>query len=678
MVNAMSVIDEIKQRLDIVDVVSSYTQIKKSGNSYKGLCPFHSEKTPSFVVFPDSQSWRCFGQCGEGGDVFSFYMRAEALDFKDALRDLAKKAGVTLQQQAPEQAQQVETRDRLYGILAAMQAGYHKVLPNSPAADYAAQRGLTAETLAAFKIGYAPDEWTRALDYLRRLGYSEEEIIASGMVVHKAENNRVYDRFRNRFMIPIRDSRGRPIGFGARTLSAGDDGAKYINSPQTPLFDKSHVLFGIDQARRAIRETETAVLVEGYLDVMQAHQAGYHNVVAPMGTALTGEQIDQLAKLAKRIILALDADAAGMKATLRGLEVARKTRSEGDTFVMDARGYMQQAGRLDIDIRVLHLPEGKDPDDFIRANPDAWPKEVEAALPLGEYLIQQAVANLPKNASVKDRQNVASELLPLLSATENNVVRHENIQLLGARLQLDPRELVTWAESRTRRKTYAPQRERESERGQRHPPPLPPPPPPSPTQNASHERVLERYCLSVIIQQPERYFEANRLLREVLEDNEPPFAEGLSAEDFTYSDFRQLFTLLQVAKQQDELEPLDYLRANISPELHDTLDEIIQEPLEAYLQRAGRLSATELQSYLREKSKHPHKSAIQDEFPIRLLTLRYERLGQRAAEITSIIQEAQQDTDQVQDWNMQFSYINRKMNSLKRAIHRLQNLSTAQ
>ncbi|MFP4321973.1 MAG: DNA primase [Anaerolineales bacterium] len=673
----MSVVDEIKGRLDIVDIVSGYTQIKKSGHSYKGLCPFHSERTPSFVVFPGTQTWRCFGQCGVGGDVFGFYMRAEGLEFKEALRDLAQRAGVELKSQNQQASEDTQIRERLYHILELMQNAYFKTLPGSPAEAYARQRGLNNETIEAFKLGYAPPEWSRALDYLRKHGFSMDEIRASGMLSESSKTGKIYDRFRNRFMIPIRDGRGRPIAFGARLLEDDPNAPKYLNSPQTELFDKSQTLFGYDLARRAIRETETAIFVEGYLDVMQAHQAGYQNVIAPMGTSLTAAQLETVARYARRIILALDADTAGLKATQRGLEVAREALGDSDTYVMDARGYFQQAGHLKIDIRVLHLPEGKDPDDFIRARPDEWPAQVEAARPLSEFLIENAVADLPDHPSVAERQHIAQKLLPLLSATEDSLLRHDNIQMLSAKLRLDPREVITWAESLTRREGYAaqPQKRRPSKARAQAPKPAPPP---ADVPLVSRARILERYCLSVMIQRPERFFEANRLLREVLNDTKPPFAEGLSSEDFSYTDFQRVFELLQVARAQFEMEPIDYLREYIEPDLQDTLHEILIEPLDAYTQRAGRLPATELESFLRERDQQGYTRTI-DEFPIRLLMLRHERLGKQAAEITFIIGEAQeeQQPEQEEAWRLAFSEINRKMNTLKRAIHNLQNLSAA-
>ena len=357
----MSVADEIKSKLDIVQYIQRYVPLKKAGRTWKACCPFHSEKTPSFVVNENNQSWRCFGACAEGGDIFNFAMKYNGWTFPEALDELGKLAGVEVRQQTPEQRQHYEELDRLRGLLKSTADYFHDQLfdPNNPAAiatlNYARQkRGLSDDTLRRFQIGFAPPGWQNAVDMLTGLGYSEADLLATGIASRNEESGRVYDRFRNRLMIPIRDERGRVVGFGARAL-APDDNPKYLNSPQSALFDKSHLLYGLDMAKQTIRDGSTAVIVEGYLDAIQAHQAGYTNVVAQMGTALTEAQLKLIApRLADHIILSLDSDAAGQSATRRSLEVARQTL-EAD-----------YAGRLSVDIRVLVVPGAKDPDDLIR------------------------------------------------------------------------------------------------------------------------------------------------------------------------------------------------------------------------------------------------------------------------------------------------------------------------
>ena len=304
----MSVTEQIKARLDIVQYVSQYVpQLKKAGRYYKACCPFHSEKTPSFVVNPDTQSWRCFGACAEGGDIFSFAMKQNNWSFTEALHELGRQAGVQVTKQTPEQQQQAEQVERLRAMLQTAADFYHQHLLSreDEAAESAyaytrEKRGFTDETIERYQIGYAPAGWQNMMNALTQLGYDNEDILAAGLASQN-DRGRVYDRFRNRLMIPIRDDRGRIVGFGARALDP-DDNPKYLNSPQSEVFDKSHLLFGLDVAKDAIRQSETAVIVEGYMDVIQAHQAGYYNVVAQMGTAMTESQLKLMQHAKDRMI----------------------------------------------------------------------------------------------------------------------------------------------------------------------------------------------------------------------------------------------------------------------------------------------------------------------------------------------------------------------------------------
>ncbi|MGH2538607.1 MAG: DNA primase, partial [Candidatus Promineifilaceae bacterium] len=394
----MSVTDEIKARLDIVELVSEYLPLRKSGSSYSGFCPFHpNSRTPAFVVFPDSQSWRCFGACAEGGDVFSFVMKKEAWDFKEALARLAERAGVALSEPRPEQKEQAAAEARLADLLAAAADYYHQLFLHAPQAAgaraYVEGRGLSAETVTTFQLGYALDSWDAGRNHLNAQGYDDEALTAAGLLTVNEEKESRYDRFRGRLMIPIRDAGGRTVGFGARALDA-EAVPKYLNSPQTAAFDKGKTLFGLDLARRAIREARQAVVVEGYLDVMQAWQAGYRNVVAQMGTALTEAQLRLLKRYTRRFVIALDGDAAGAQATLRSLEVARGALAGEDEAGFDAHGLVRHESRLEADIRVVTLPAGTDPDELIRDDPAAWPGLVEAARPIVAHVIEVVTAGL--------------------------------------------------------------------------------------------------------------------------------------------------------------------------------------------------------------------------------------------------------------------------------------------
>lgn len=598
----MSVVDEIKARLDIVDVVSGYVHLQKAGRNFKALCPFHHEKTPSFVVFPETQTWRCFGACGEGGDLFSFVMKAEGWEFGEALRNLAKRAGVELTPLTAAQQQQANEYERLQGMIEEAARFFHQQLLEAPAAEsvraYVAGRGLHSQTIAAFQLGYAPDDWHQALQHLQMLGYAQDEIVEAGLAIRNEQGN-VYDRFRHRLMIPIRDARGRTVGFGARALDR-DAVPKYLNSPQSPLFDKGRLLYGLDMARRAIRETETAVIVEGYMDVMQAHQAGFANVVAQMGTALTEDQLRQLSRYARRLILALDPDVAGTSATMRGLNVAREVLQSDRAVTFDPRGVMRYTGLLELDIRVITLPEGHDPDDLIRQNPQAWQTLLERAVPVAEYVIQQGTAHLTPQSSYQEREQAARALLPLLTATESDIERSGNIQALARRVRIDERTLLQWTQRRRAERTRAVPTVREQRRLAERPALAV-----RAGVSGKQPALREGFCLRLLIQQPERLYAANRLLRE-LQSGDPLLSEVLAplkAEDFTRPDYQAIFRVLSQALYQHDAEPVDYFYAHLSPELRAAVDELLVTPEEELEQALPRPLRAELRSIRREQAR---------------------------------------------------------------------------
>ncbi len=639
----MSVVDDIKARLDIVDIVSGYVNLQKAGRNYKALCPFHQEKTPSFVVFPETQTWRCFGACNEGGDVFSFVMKSEGWDFSEALRELAQRAGVELRPQSPQQTEQQVKFERLRGLLEETALFFHRQLLQAPTAqlarDYVAKRGLNEKTAHDFMLGYAPNDWRQALHHLQKLGYSEDEIVEAGVATRKEEGQRPYDRFRHRLVIPIRDVRGRVVGFGARAL-APDAVPKYLNSPQGPLFDKSRLLFGLDMARRAIRESEVAVIVEGYMDVMQAHQAGYANVVAQMGTALTEEQLRQLGRYASRLILALDPDTAGLNATMRGVSVASQTLDGEQDIHFDPRGMVRYTGKLSVDLRVVSLPEGQDPDDLIRDDPAAWEALLERALPVAEYVIQRATANLGPEASLAERERVARALLPILTATENDLQRHANVQALARRVHIDERWLLEWAQrtpaGQHRRRTV-PQRAKQPARR-----------PVVPALSSSAGVVApsrEQFCLWLLLEEPEWLFSANRKLRE-LQDGDSRMEQALAplqAEDFTRSDYQLIFQTLEEALYGGETDPLGYLLAHLPPALAAEVDELRQSPLQSFQNMLPPALERELASVIREQERInalPEPDARL--FTREVLELRHATLERRLQELYFLQQEAQQ------------------------------------
>lgn len=373
--------EEIKNRIDIVQLISEYLPVKKAGMRFVANCPFHHEKTPSFSISPDNQFWYCFG-CGEGGDAFAFVMRMEGLDFPDALRLLARKAGVTLREGNAEESTE---RARALEVMALAAKFWHEVLMNQPAGERARQymdgrRRLTKETLEDWQIGYAPDSWDATLNFLRSRGYHDDELLKAGLVLRSERTGNLFDRFRGRTMYPIRDIHGHTVGATARVMPGPDgkdpkDEPKYMNTPQTMLYDKSRVVFGLDKARQEIRRQNLAVLVEGNLDVIASHQAGVTNVVASSGTALTEEHLRLLKRFTDRLVLAFDVDTAGENASRRGVELALHN------------GFT---------VRVLTLPPGagKDADDAIKKDPAIWTKAIEDAVPYLEWFMNKIRARL--------------------------------------------------------------------------------------------------------------------------------------------------------------------------------------------------------------------------------------------------------------------------------------------
>jgi len=369
---------EVKSRLNIVDVVGETVQLKKAGATFKGICPFHGEKTPSFVVTPGRDSWHCFG-CGLGGDIFSFVMQRDSVTFPEALRTLAERAGVEIDERTKREDVH---KARLRSVLDSAIAFYHAVLTNSAAGgtarDYLHARGFTDATIETYQLGWAPGGWdqmTRTLGAKRDV--RPDELVEVGLASpRQTARGGVYDKFRSRVIFPIRDQSGHAVGMGGRLLEG--DGPKYLNSPATPLFDKSRTLYLIDKAKAAIRKSGQAVIVEGYTDALMAHQAGFDTVVASLGTALTPGQVALLTRYASRIVLAYDVDPAGEKAGTLGVTALAGLigQLQGDTSGVKLE-----------DVRVARLPDGADPDDVVRENPAAWESAITKAKPLVEYLI---------------------------------------------------------------------------------------------------------------------------------------------------------------------------------------------------------------------------------------------------------------------------------------------------
>lgn len=553
----MTAIDEIKSRIDIVDLVSETVKLRHSGKNYTGFCPFHTNtRTPAFVVFSESGTWRCFGQCNEGGDIFRYVMKKEGWDFPETLRFLAEKAGVQLEPVTPQRLEVDQVNERLQGLLEEAVNFYrHHLLQTpggKPALAYLIKRGLTQETIENFGLGYAPEGWEVAQQYFLAKGYSTEELLKSGMATERQEREGAYDRFRNRIMFPIRDALGHMAGFGARILDPNDV-PKFLNSPQTALFDKGRLLYGLDQARKMVRSLDQVVIVEGYLDVIALHQAGFSNAVSPMGTALTEDQMRLLKRFTRRIVLALDADAAGEKATLRGLEIARQALDHSEEIAFDARGLLRHEARLQADVRVTTLPPGMDPDEVVLRDPEEWRKILESAKPIVAHVMDTLAAGRDLE-DPKTKSEVAAQVMPLIADVPNPVERDAYRQRLARLLKVDERALqatVPAAAAGQRRKP-AINNERHGKR--------------SPVAAAtSGERAagMEAHCLRLLLRQVDMIYQMDRFLQQ---NGLVRFSEA----DFELSDHQQIARLLMDSLAQDQLDPRQFMQENVPDALEDT------------------------------------------------------------------------------------------------------------
>ncbi len=432
--------EEIKSRLDIAELIGEYLTLKPAGVSrFRALCPFHTEKTPSFHVSTDKQIWHCFG-CNEGGDCFSFVMKMEGMDFPEALLHLGKKVGVEVPRFA---ATDTNEKQRLIDMHELARKYFRKVLVESGIAitvrEYVTRRGIRDELAEKFSIGFAPDTWDSLVGFLGTRGYSATEIEKAGLALRRKDGSGLYDRFRNRLMIPLRDQHGNTVGFTGRVFPAdrslkledqrkneGFENPKYLNSPETQIYHKGRLLFGLDLAKQAIKAEGRVIIVEGNLDVVASHKAGVENVVASSGTALTEEHLALLKRFTKTIVFSFDADAAGFKAAQRGIALART------------------AG-LDVRVAVLPADAGKDPDDAVQKDPQLWRDATTKTVPIMQYVIERAVDGRDLT-NIDDKRAVAALVLPELEQISDVVEREHWLQTVADILRIDTAQLrpVTW------------------------------------------------------------------------------------------------------------------------------------------------------------------------------------------------------------------------------------------
>lgn len=457
-----SLIETIKAKIDLVEEIGLVVALHKSGKSFQGVCPFHNERTPSFHVFVESQTWYCFG-CKEGGDVFTFVQKQQNLEFKDALLYLAEKAGVALDELPggdPQEAHERQAqKERLLKLNEDALLWFHQMLLRSHEATaaraYLQERGISSESIMAFSLGYGSDRWDALSTYLLGRGYTERELITGGLAREREREGGIYDYFRQRVIFPIRNIRGRVIGFGGRVL--GDDHPKYLNSPQTLLFEKNTVLYALDMARDAIKQEQQVVIVEGYMDALIAHQYGTRQTVACIGSAITEKHIQQLKKLTRQVTLALDPDAAGIAATEHGIQEALKgfdrtivpvpmsaeggQHSQAGRRKQEPRGIIRLEEKVDAEINVLQLPAGEDPDEIIKRDFVAWEHAVKHPLPLIDYYFATRMAGLNLREAAGQAE-AAKRLLPVIATITDRAKQDAYLRQLAGQLRVDERRLI--------------------------------------------------------------------------------------------------------------------------------------------------------------------------------------------------------------------------------------------
>jgi DNA primase len=430
----MDQLEEVKQKINLIELINEYVPLKKAGRNFKALCPFHSETAPSFIVSPERQIWKCFG-CGEGGDAFGFLMKIEGMEFGEALRKLAKKAGVKLRPFEPSETYQ--KKQQFWEINHLASEFYHYLLlkhrVGKKALAYILNRGISKELLKLFKLGFAPNMWDGLQRFLvKKKGYRLNDLREVGLII-KGRRRGFYDRFRGRLMFPLRDHQGNICGFAGRVLQkevkdlpAGRQGPKYINSPETPVYHKSRLLYGLWLTRREIKKADAVVLVEGELDAISSWQAGVKNVVAIKGSALTGDQLNLLKRFTQNLVLAPDSDLAGDAVARRGIELA------------DSLGFS---------IKVVQIRGGKDPDEVAQKDPRFWQKQVSQAVPIYDYFLDSALARFDVKTA-EGKRKTGQELVPILAKISDNIVRGHYVAQLASRLGVSQEAVIREVEKR--------------------------------------------------------------------------------------------------------------------------------------------------------------------------------------------------------------------------------------
>ncbi|MBI5127444.1 DNA primase [Candidatus Roizmanbacteria bacterium] len=519
-------VEEIKKKLDIVEYIGSFVTLKKTGRNFKAICPFHNEKSPSFVVSPERQIWHCFGACGEGGDVIKFLMKWENITFIEALRDLAQKTGITIKKVTFED--KVWKKRERYFNMNLLAAEFFEYLLNEAkfgrkAMSYLLERGIKPATIKKFQLGYAPLSWDSLRMFLKKKKFTEEEMLENGLLV-KGERGSYYDRFRGRLMFPIRDSRDFVIGFSGRTLDEKDKQAKYINTPETPIYHKRETLFGINLSKETIKKEKNVYVVEGEFDMITPYQSGFTNFVAIKGTALTNEQLLLLKRYTDKITLTLDSDAAGEESTKRGIE---------------------EAERLDLEVRIAKLSVGKDPDEAIKTDIKSFKRALEKPIPIYDFLIDSAKNKYPDDTSFA-KKNIADEVLPFVERITNPIIKSHYIKKMSKVLGVSEDSIETMIRTIKRKR-----RQQISFK-----------PKPQSMSKEDRQLTIEKYLLSYVFQDEDPYRESDKIF------------SLISWPDFLLPVHQKIAKIFLENKSSEKKFDLDVLVVKFSPELKQVFDEL--------------------------------------------------------------------------------------------------------
>ncbi|GAB4219366.1 MAG: DNA primase [Candidatus Microgenomates bacterium] len=520
-------VEEIKKRIDIVDFIGSFITLKKAGRNFKAICPFHQEKTPSFIVSPDRQIWHCFGACGEGGDVIKFLMKWENITFYEALKELAQKTGIILKKVSFED-KVWKKKERFLNMNLLATEFFSYLLKNQKygekAMNYLKSRQIKESTIKVFQLGYAPNSWDSLRNFLKKKKFTDVEMFENGLLV-KGEKGGYYDRFRGRLIFPIKDSRGYVIGFSGRILDGDNSQAKYINSPETPIYHKRETLFGINLAKEMIKKENNVYIVEGEFDMISPYQYGFSNFVAIKGTALTNEQLLFLKRYTDRITLMLDMDEAGIESTRRGIE---------------------ETGRLEFDIRVVASLSGKDPDEAVRSDLKTFKKQISKPISIYDFLIEVAKKKYPEETSF-DKKKIADFVLPFIEKILNPIVKSFYIKKIAEVLNVTEKSIEAMLNMiRKNKKQKELTKLKFSLNGKKQ----------------DRELILEKYLLSYLFQNDNLFSLADKIF------------SFLDKDDFQQVSFRKIIEFFLEVKNKKEKFILNDFANKLPQELKAVFDEL--------------------------------------------------------------------------------------------------------